>query len=42
LFANPIAQMKKRRRSGLRQPNEGKIYRKVGHADCRNDFSDTL
>ena len=30
------------RRSGLRQPNEGKIYRKVGLADCGNDFSDTL
>lgn len=28
------------RRSGLRQLNEGKIYRKVGHVDCRNDFSD--
>ena len=26
----------------LRQPNEGKIYRKVGLADCGNDFSDTL
>ena len=23
-------------------PNEGKIYRKVGLADCGNDFSDTL
>ena len=30
------------RRSGLRQPNSGKIYRKVGRADCGNDFSDTL
>ena len=26
----------------VRQPNEGKIYRKVGLADCGNDFSDTL
>ena len=26
------------RRGGLRQPNEGKICRKVGRADCRNDF----
>jgi len=30
------------RRSGLRQPNSGEIYRKVGRADCRNDFSNTL
>ena len=30
------------RRSGLRQLNSGKIYRKVGRADCRNDFSNTL
>ena len=30
------------RRSGLRQPNSGKIYRKVGRTDCRNAFSDTL
>ena len=30
------------RRSRLRQPNSGKIYRKVGRADCGNDFSDTL
>ena len=28
--------------SPLQQPNEGKIYRKVGLADCGNDFSDTL
>ena len=28
--------------SPLRQPNEGKIYRKVGLADCGNAFSDTL
>ena len=27
---------------GLRQPNSDKIYRKVGRADCRNDFSETL
>ena len=26
----------------LRQPNEGKIYHKVGLADCGNDFSDML
>ena len=25
-------------RIGLRQLNEGKIYRKLGRADCRNDF----
>ena len=30
------------RRSGLRQLNEGKISRKLGRADCRNDFSNTL
>ena len=30
------------RRSGLRQPNSGEIYRKVGRADCGNDFSNTL
>jgi len=30
------------RRSGLRQPNSGKIYRKVVRADCGNDFSNTL
>ena len=30
------------RRSGLRQPNEGEIFRKVGRTDCGNDFSDTL
>ena len=30
------------RRSGLRQPNSDKISRKVGRADCGNDFSDTL
>jgi len=29
-------------RSGLRQPNSGEISRKVGRADCGNDFSDTL
>ena len=23
-------------------PNEGNMYRKVGLADCGNDFSDTL
>ena len=28
--------------AGLRQPNKGKIYRKVGLADCGNDFSNTL
>ena len=28
--------------TGYGQPNEGKIYRKVGLADCGNDFSDTL
>ena len=28
--------------AGLRQPNEGKIYRKVGLADFGNDFSGTL
>ena len=28
--------------SPLRQPNEGKLYRKVGLAACRNAFSDTL
>ena len=28
--------------AGLRQPNDGQIYRKVGLADCGNDFSDTL
>ena len=27
------------RRSGLRQLNSGKIYRKVGRADCGNNFS---
>ena len=26
----------------LRQPNEGKLYRKVGLAACGNAFSDTL
>ena len=26
----------------LRQPNSGKIYRKLGRADCGNDFSNTL
>ena len=26
----------------LRQPNSGEIYRKVGRADCRNDFSNRL
>ena len=31
-----------RARSGLRQLNSGKIYRKVGRADCGNDFSDSL
>ena len=30
------------RRSGLRQPNLSKRYRKVGRADCGNDFSSTL
>jgi len=31
------------RRSGMhRQPNSGEIYRKVGRADCGNDFSNTL
>ena len=30
------------RRSELRQLNSGEIYRKVGRADCRNDFSNTL
>ena len=25
-------------RSGLRQPNSGEISRKVGRADCGNDF----
>ena len=30
------------RRSGLRQPNSGEISRKVGRADCGNDFSNTL
>jgi len=30
------------RRSGLRQLNSGEISRKVGRADCGNDFSDTL
>jgi len=30
------------RRSGLRQPNSGKIYRKVGRTDCGNAFSNTL
>ena len=30
------------RRSGLRQLNSGKIYRKVGRADCGNDFSNRL
>ena len=29
-------------RAGLRQPNAGKIYRKLGCADCRNDFSNTF
>ena len=28
--------------AGLRQPNKGKIYRKVGLADRRNVFSNTL
>ena len=27
---------------GLRQLNEGKIYCKLGHAGCRNNFSNTL
>ena len=31
-----------RSRSELRQLNSGKIYRKVGHADCGNDFPNTL
>ena len=31
--------LSKGRRSGLRQLNEGKISRKAGHIDCRNDFS---
>ena len=31
-----------RARSGLRQLNSGEISRKVGRADCGNDFSDTL
>jgi len=30
------------RRSGLWQPNSGKIYRKVGRTDCGNAFSNTL
>ena len=30
------------RRSGLRQLNSGEIYRKVGRADCENDFSNAL
>ena len=30
------------KRQGLRQLNSGKIYRKVGRADCGNDFSNTL
>ena len=30
------------RRSGLRQLNSGEIYRKVGCADCGNDFSNRL
>ena len=29
-------------RSGLRQPNSGEISRKVGRADCGNDFSNML
>ena len=28
--------------SGLRQPNSGKIYRKVGRADCGNAFLNTF
>ena len=28
--------------AGLRQPNSGEIYRKVGRADCGNDFSNRL
>ena len=28
--------------SGLRQPNSGKIYRKVGRADCGNVFLNTF
>ena len=30
------------RRSRLRQPNSGKIYRKVGRTHCGNDFLNTL
>ena len=32
----------KRRNGELRQPNSGKIYRKVRRADCGNDFPNTL
>ena len=32
----------KRIKNLAQQPNEGKIYCKVGLADCGNDFSDTL
>ena len=39
-FVGYFARM--RARSGLRQLNSGEISRKVGRADCGNDFSDTL
>ena len=39
-FVEDFARM--RRRSGLRQPNSGEIYCKVGRADCGNDFSNML
>ncbi len=35
----PLTPLCTRKTSGLRQPNSGEIYRKVGRADCRNDFS---